>query len=155
MHGHAALGVGDGAQNFGDDLVGAADEHAGAHFDVLAHEIAVIIQRGAAHGRTCEVDGLHLGEGGEFARPPYLPEDVEDSRFGFLRLELIGDGPAREFVGIAELFPDALLVDLDDGAVRENVNVLALYLYLIDGCLHFVVILAHFEEGIGLEALLF
>ena len=153
--GHAPLGMGDRPQNFGDDLVGAADEHAGVDFDVLLREVAVVVERRAAHGRARKLHGLHFGKGGELARPPHLPEDVYNGGLRFLRFELIGDRPARELIGIAELLAHALLVDLDDGAVRQNIDLFSLHLDLVDGFLHLVGSFAHFEEGVRLKALLF
>ena len=100
LHRNASLGMRNGAENFGNDLVGAANKHARADFDILARQIAEVVERSAAHRGTSKLHGRNERKRREFTRSSDLPDDFFNGRLRFFRFKLIGDRPARELIGI-------------------------------------------------------
>ena len=150
--GYAPLRMGNGAQNFGNDLIGAAHEHAGTHLYVLARQIAVIVERCAAHRRARKLDGRDEGERRQLARAPHLPDHPFNGRFRFLRFKFVGDRPAREFVGVPHPAANILGVRLDDGAVREHVQRFSAHFDLVHGSAHLFERRTDAQEREGLKA---
>ena len=133
FHGTAVLGVPRRAENLGNDFVGTADEYAGIDLHVFAENIAVIVERGAAHGYARQIDGFQNGRRGQFSRPSDLPHDVAQNGGRFFRFEFIRHRPAGEFIGISQLGAFRNVVEFDDRAVGQNVDVPPLHLDFVDG----------------------
>ena len=143
--------MGDRAEDFGNDLVGAAHQHARTHLYVLAREIAEVVERRAAHGGPRELDGRDERERRQLSRAAHLPDHAFDRRLRFLRLELVGDRPARELIRIAHQAARRLGIRLDDGAVREHVERFSAHFDLVHRRTHLVKRAAHPEIGKGLK----
>ena len=76
------------AGDFGDDLVRAADPHPRAHGHPLALDIAIVVQRGAAHGRARQLHRGNVRQRRELARTPHFPGDAFQRSHHFFRAEL-------------------------------------------------------------------
>ena len=126
----------DHPDDLGDHVAGPAQEHAISNAHVLAAQLVLVVQRGAADRHPPHVDGLQRGDRRQRTRPPHADEDVLDGGGFFLGGELVRDGPAGRARDRSQAAPLVLRVDLDDAAVdlvrqlvahREHPPVLVLH----------------------------
>ena len=109
--------VEDDADDLRNDLARLLDDHRVADADVLAADFAQVVERGVLHRRAGDEDRLHVGPRRELARFADLPIDADEFRDGLLGRVFVGDAPAREFAGVAELLLQVDAIDADDDAV--------------------------------------
>ena len=76
------------------------------------------MQRSIRHGRSGKAHGIDHSLGRQNARTSDLNDNVPDNAFLFLRRVLVSDRPAREFGRAAERSALREAVDLDDGSVN-------------------------------------
>ncbi len=120
------------AEDFGDHVVAAADEHARADLDAFALDVVVIIQRRALNRRARELHRAEVRQRCELARAPDLPRDVFDNRGRLLSGEFICHRPARKLLRLAQCFSQRKIGDLDDHAVDQKIQRAACLLRTID-----------------------
>ena len=143
------------AENFGDNLVGTADEDFSSLPHFLSENIAVIVESGFPDRRARKLDGFDNRKGGELARPADLPNYFFNRRYALFGFEFVGNRPAGEFIGIPQRFAERTVVQFDDRAVGKNVQTLPARFNLLDCRLHFVRAPAYFKKGKDLEAVAF
>ena len=78
-----------------DDLTAFLHIHIVADMQVETLDKILVVQRGALHGGTGQLHGIHVRHRGDGTRTPHLIGHFIQTRTGPLGLELIGDGPAR------------------------------------------------------------
>ncbi len=129
-HGELALVAGAEAGDRGDDLrdhlAGTLDDDGVADANVLAVDVALVVEGGHADVRAANDDGLEDGERGEDAGAPDVDGDVAQLRGALLGRELERRGPTRLAADHAEPFPIAHVVDLEHDAIDVVVEALAL-----------------------------
>ena len=98
----AGAAAGDHLDDLGDHVARAAHEDPVAHAHVLAAQLLLVVQRGAAHGDAAHEDGLQVGHRGDGAGAADLHHDLLDLRLHLFGRELEGDGPARRLRDLAQ-----------------------------------------------------
>ena len=109
--------LGHDFDDLGDDLARLLDHHRIAHPDVLAADLILVVEGGAADGGAGQEDRFQFGDRGEDAGTSHLHGDGAEDGAGMVRLVLEGLGPTRCLGGEAQLFTLAEVIDLDDRAV--------------------------------------
>ncbi len=100
-----------------DDVAGALDHHGVADADVLAPDLALVVQGGVRDRDAADLDRLQPGDRGEGAGAADLDLNCLQHRLGLLGLEFVGDRPARRPADHAEALLPVQAVDLVDDAV--------------------------------------
>ena len=113
----AGAQVHDRADDVGDDLAGALDQHPVAGADILLGDVVEVVQGGVLDDHAVDLDRLQDGLGGQHTRAADLHLDVQQFRGDFARRELEGDGAARVLADEAQFGRQAQVIDLDDHAV--------------------------------------
>ena len=113
----AGAQVHDRADDVGDDLAGALDQHPVADADILLGDIVEVVQGGIPDDDAIDLDRLQDGLGGQHTRAADLHLDAQQLRGDFTGRELEGDGAARVLADEAQLARQGQVVDLDDHAV--------------------------------------
>ena len=112
------------AENFRDDVVGTADEDAGAKrkLQVFPLDVANVVERAVLHGDTGQLHRLDLGQGRDFAGTPDVPGHGLQHRGRFFRLKFERHRPTREFIRVAENLAGAHIGNFDDGSVDQVIE---------------------------------
>src|SRR5204863_7729469 len=110
-------GLGNHADDLGNDVARAAQEHAVADAHVLPPQLVLVVEGGAADRHAADVDRLERGDRPERSGASDADEDVLDGGGLLLGGELPGDGPARGPRDRAQAATLVLGVDLDHAAV--------------------------------------
>src|SRR6185312_3579890 len=85
-----------------DDVAGALDDDMIALADVLAGDLVLVVQGGAADDDAADGDWLQLGHRGQRAGAADLDRDRAQDRLRLLGRELVGERPARRAAHHAE-----------------------------------------------------
>jgi hypothetical protein len=100
-----------------DDISGAHHAHGVADAQILAMDLARIVERGTPDRNAADLDGVQDGDGREHARASDLHEDAAYGGCGLARRKLVRDGPPRMTCGGAKTGTRGHVVDLHDDAV--------------------------------------
>jgi len=111
-----AAGI-DHLDDLRDDIPGALNDDPVADADILAFDLILVVQGGAADGDAADLDRLHDRHRGEGAGAADLDLNIKNLRHLLAGRKLEGDRPARAPASGAKLFLVRYAVDLDDDAV--------------------------------------
>ena len=107
----------DDADDFGDDVAAALDEHAVADLEFEAGDLVFVVERGAGDGNAADEYRLQPGPGSDRAGAPNLHVDVFDDGFGLFGGGFVSDSPTRGFGGGAQTALQGGGIDLVNQAV--------------------------------------
>src|SRR6185437_817850 len=105
------------ADNLWDDVAGALDDDRVAFANVLALDLILVMQGGAADDDAADRDRLELGNRRQRAAPADLDADLLEQRLRLLRREFMRDRPARRPRDEAQTLFEVEIVHLIDDAV--------------------------------------
>ena len=101
-----------------DHIAGALQDHGIAHAHILAGDLVLIMQGGAADHDAADIHRLQIGDRGQGAGAADLDFDVEDPGLCLLGREFMGNRPARRAADHAEALLQGDGIDLIDHAVN-------------------------------------
>ena len=120
--------------HFRDDIAGLAHLNGVPDAQTKLPDKVLIMEGGARHGRAGQKDRIKAGRGGQDTGAAHGHFDAAQGGLLDLRRVLEGDGPAREFVGGAHLFPLGKIVYLDDRTVHIKIQLGTVLSDLLDLC---------------------
>ena len=140
------------AHHLRDHVAGAAHDHGVADADVLARDLVLVVQRRVRHHHAADRHRLEFGGRRERAGAADLDLDAQQARHRLLRLELVGDGPARRARHESQPLLPIEPVDLVDDAVDVVAERGAIALHLAVEGQHLLGGLAHAHQRVERQA---